>query len=89
MSTNEEPAGSARARFAKGLDVTFVILLAAMLALGFAVVVVQVVGLFFGSAPLVVAFGKQSLTPIMCAVAGIFGVLTLVLARAHGWKSTD
>lgn len=81
--------GPTRTALIKGGDALFAVLLLGMLALGVLVVAIQAVGLVTGSTALAADLGKATLTPIMCAVAGSLGIFSLVLAKLHGWKSTD
>ena len=66
----------------------FVVLLVAMLLLGTVLVLLQLVGVVTANGQFVIDVEK-TLGPWTYGVAAAFGTLTLFVALAYGWKSTD
>ena len=90
MNKQEANFGPARRRFVGVLDTLFLLLLGLMLFFGLLIVVVQLVGLVVGgNAWLVTTLGHGHLTTAACVVGGLLGIVSLIQARAHGWKPSD
>jgi hypothetical protein len=88
-STQSNPAfGPTRRGIIRVLTALFVIGLVAMLLLGAVVVLLQLGGLLFNDAAFIINVEKI-LGPPTYAVSAGFGVITLLVALASGWKSND
>jgi hypothetical protein len=95
MSTNTPPSlpvdpafGPARRGLIRVVTILFVLLLIAMLALGTLLVALQLFALVTGDGQFVID-AEKTVGPWTYGIAAAFGTLTLVVALAHGWKSTD
>ncbi|MEY9776300.1 hypothetical protein [Arthrobacter sp. MW3 TE3886] len=80
--------GPARKSLIRMLTMLFVALLVTMLLLGTVLVLLQLAGLLIGNSDFIIAVSR-TLGPVTYWVAAAFGTFTLILAKAHGWKSTD
>ena len=77
-----------RRGLARLLTVLFVVALGSMLVLGTILVLLQLGGVLVADGDFVIA-AEKALGPITYGVAAALGVLTLLVAEAYGWKSTD
>lgn len=80
--------GPVRRRITMVLVALFVVALVAMLALGTVVVLLQLAGLLGGQAQFIIDV-EQAVGPATYAVSAAFGVITLLVALAFGWKTHD
>jgi hypothetical protein len=80
--------GPVRRGIIRVLLALFVIGLVGMLLLGAIVVFLQLGGLILGNAQFIVD-AEKAVGPACYAVSAAFGVITLLVALAFGWKSND
>ena len=80
--------GPGRRSLIRILITLFVVSLVAMLLLGAVVVFLQLGGLLTHNGPFIIA-AEKAVGPATYAVSAAFGIITLLVALAFGWKSND
>lgn len=89
LTTQLDPAfGPVRRGIIRILIALFVLGLLAMLLLGAVVVFLQLGGLIAGNAQFIID-AEKAVGPATYAVSAAFGITTLLVALAFGWKSND